>query len=80
MEGNPFIVLNVLPILLAGFQLSLIGRFWVSPEGEREFPKPFAKGGVPIIAEPTPASVQAGWVDFGEHTQALSRDRRRHGV
>src|SRR4051794_18131100 len=33
MEGNPSIVLNVLPFLLAGFQLSLIGRFWVSPEG-----------------------------------------------
>jgi hypothetical protein len=32
MEDNPSVVLNVLPILLAGFQLSLIGRFWVSPE------------------------------------------------
>ena len=41
MEGNPSVVLNVLPILLAGFQLSLIGRFWVSPEGPNGRPSIF---------------------------------------
>ena len=35
-EGNPHAMLNVLGSTpLAGFQVILIGRFWVIPEGEK---------------------------------------------
>src|SRR4051794_40670423 len=50
MEGNPSIVLNVLPFLLAGFQLSLIGRFWVSPEGNDAALVRPQSGGCPLVA------------------------------